>query len=202
MRAPVLCAVVVVLLASGCASFDRYAGNDAACLEAIPIDARAPAGYVRWLRYWQSTAYCERVRARWFAQNVPPDLIVERIEDLDATTVNCPSRAGMQVPPDVWVKNQGRGNAAASQVMLVVTIKDANDAVQFETSYIAPVPALAPGVNHRANLSAMRPYMTLVGDRITLLAAADPVSGGSPRGMVAEADENNNTLERRCTVAS
>jgi hypothetical protein len=71
MRIGALVMIAVALGVSGCVNYHVYSSGEAACLEPPPADPRAPKGYSEWLRYWQSTAYCQRVREQWFGGNSP-----------------------------------------------------------------------------------------------------------------------------------
>jgi hypothetical protein len=80
---------VVLAMASGC-TYNYFPSGEAACLEVVPDnrlgDPFFSKDYQRWLRFWQSTDYCQAVRARWFARNqfVPPlENIVLTVNPLD-----------------------------------------------------------------------------------------------------------------------
>ncbi|HTY79208.1 MAG TPA: hypothetical protein VMI34_15390 [Candidatus Bathyarchaeia archaeon] len=85
-RLVVLAAVVTGL--SAC-SYNYYPTGEAACLEYLPEggwgDRYFSKDYQNWLRYWQSTPYCQAVRARWFARNFfvpPPENILLNVNPL------------------------------------------------------------------------------------------------------------------------
>ena len=63
---------------SGCVTY-RYSSGEAACLEVIRGDDPLSRAELRWLRFWQSTPYCQAVRARWASLNrpfVPPTVMM------------------------------------------------------------------------------------------------------------------------------
>src|SRR5262249_37723394 len=77
MWTPLLMLAAAMMVASGC-TYNYFPSGEAACLEVAPDerlgDPFFSKDYQRWLRFWQSTDYCQAVRARWFARNqfVPP----------------------------------------------------------------------------------------------------------------------------------
>jgi hypothetical protein len=198
MRIGALVMIAVALGVSGCVNYHVYSSGEAACLELPPADPRAPKGYSEWLRYWQSTAYCQRVREQWFAGYAAtlPDLIVEEIGD-------CPRGPGMANPPTVQVKNVGRGNSPAFDAALFVHVYLPDGTEVVTMNYSIAAPPLTPGQNQRLTLPRNQPFMVVSQDRIEYVAVADPLRGGGPgvaRGLVPESDEGNNNRTKTCVV--
>jgi CARDB len=191
-RAAILAAGLLIV-GSGCARYYFFPTGEVSCIEKIPRnDPLAPAEYIRWLTYWQSTDYCQRVRAQWFGTR--PDLIVSALG-------SCPDRAGNAFPPAIKVRNVGNTAATPFDVTVTISATDRSGQQAFSLTLRQRVTAsLAPNDETPALFSGMQMFQVSSGDTITISAMADPPRPRQPFGEVLELDEMNNSGERVCPV--
>ena len=192
LRKVVLVAGLLISL-GGCTNYYFFPGPDASCLEKIPRDdPLAPREYIRWLTYWQSTGYCQRVRARWFGDR--PDLIVSKMG-------SCPDRAGNAFPPDIQVKNVGVATATPFDVEATISAVDRSGQPAFTLILRKRVTTnLAPQDETPPLFTGMQTFQVASGDTVTITATADPLRPRQPLGEVLETDESNNTAQNICVI--
>jgi len=186
--------LVVVALAvglSGCTRF--YPGSsEASCLEVIrPDGVRVSGDDLRFLRWWQSTEYCRRVREQFersFQASLPNFGVLRPQQRI---------LAGNIVTFEVGVQNDG-----------LTASPDFNVRVEAWVGVAPPAPpsftvtprfsGLAPGANSRQTVDVTVPTQRPVD--VLIRVTADPPTANNPGGEVWESDENNNVRERMFTI--
>jgi len=186
-----LAVVALAVGLSGCTRF--YPGSsEASCLEVIrPDGVRVSGDDLRFLRWWQSTEYCRRVREQFersFQASLPnfgvlrPQLgvLLGNTHTFEVGVRN----EGMTASPDFNVRIEAwAGVAAPAPPSFTVTPRFSGLAPGAESKQFVTVP-----------LPVQRPVDVLI--RVT----ADPPTANNPGGEVWESDENNNVRERMFTI--
>jgi len=169
----------------------HFSSGKASCLEVIrQDDFRLSGADLNFLRWWQSTDYCRRVREQFersFQANLPNFGVLRPQQSLVVGTVTF----------EVGVRNEG-----------MTASPDFNVRIEAWAGVIPPGPptftvtprftGLAPGADSRQNVNVTVPMPRPVD--VLVRVTADPPSATNPGGEVWESDENNNVRERMFTI--
>lgn len=192
MRRSLFAAVALAASLTGCTRYFILGSGDAACLEVIREgDFRAPRGYADWLRFWQSTDYCRRVReafASSFQASLPNFGVLRPQQNFVV---------GNTVTFEVGVRNEGATRSPDFNVLIQAWAGSAPPAPPSFT-VTQRFTALDPGTDSRRTVDVTVPAQRPVD--VLLRVTADPPTATSAGGEVWESDENNNVRERMFTI--
>jgi hypothetical protein len=186
-----LCAVLALAVGLAGCSYNYFGSSDAQCFASVREDEfRIPRSYANWLRFWQGTEYCRRLREE-FARSVSASL-----PDFGVVRPQQRLVVGNVVTFEVGVRNESTTTASPDFDVLIEAFAGVVPPAAPTFSTIQRFTGLAPQAENRITVDvpvpAQRPVDVLI--RVT----ADPPAATG--GAVREADENNNVRERTFTI--
>jgi hypothetical protein len=189
----VLALMALAVGLGGCSSYYFFGSGEAACVEVVSDRERVPKGELEFLKRWQATEYCRRVRERFAAA------VMANLPDLGLPAPQQTLVSGNTATFDVGVRNEGLTDSGPFDLLVQAWTGVAPPAApSFSTT--RQIGSLAPGAASTQQVTVPIPPVAQRPADVLVRVTADPPTPATPGGPVRESDENNNVRSRTFTI--